>query len=464
MSSATILSFLLFTFTFLLFKLFLHPKQNTLNHKKPPGPPTLPIIGNLHMLGKLPHRALETLSKKYGPIMSLQLGFAFSEYGPYWRSVRKLCTLKLLSASKVEMFAPIRKDELDVLVKSLKKAALEGEAVNVSDVVETLIEDIVYKMILGRSKYQQFDLKRIVRQAMILFGAFNLADYVTWMGHFDIQGITRACKKTSKELDEVLEVIVTDHEQAINVDTPHHEEDFVDTLLSTMHQTVDLENEQNNVINRTNIKAALLDLILAGIDTSASVVEWALSELLRNSRVMKNLQDEIQNEIGCMRMVEEKDLKKLSYLDMVVDEILRLYPVGPLLLPRECRENIIIDGYFIEKKSRVIVNAWAIGRDPDVWSQNAEEFYPERFIDKKMNFHGQEFECIPFGSGRRRCPGIHFGLITVKLVIAQLVHCFNWELPHDITPSNLNMEEKFGLTIPRAHHLYAIPHYRLVIN
>ncbi|CAI8585835.1 unnamed protein product [Vicia faba] len=242
------------------------------------------------------------------------------------------------------MFAPIRKDELDVLVKSLKKAALVGEAVNVSHVVQTLIEDIVFKMILGRSKYQQFDLKMIVRQTMILFGAFNLADYVTWMGYFDLQGITRACKKTSKELDKLLEVIVTDHEQAINVDTPHHEQDFVDTLLSTMHQTVDLENEQNNVINRTDIKAVLLDLTLAGIDTSTSVVEWALSELLRNSRVMKNLQDEIQNEIGCMRMIEEKDLKKLSYLDMVVDEILRLYPVGPLLVPRECRENITIDG------------------------------------------------------------------------------------------------------------------------
>ncbi|XP_058761470.1 cytochrome P450 CYP736A12-like [Vicia villosa] len=505
MSSATILSFLLFTFTFtyLSFKLFFHPKQK---HKKPPGPPSLPIIGNLHMLGTLPHRTLQTLSKKYGPIMSLQLGqvptivisssktaelflkthdlvfasrpkiqaskifsygsvgLSFSEYGPYWRSVRKLCALKLLGASKVEMFAPIRKNELDVVVKSLKKAALVGEVVNVSDVVETLVEDIVYKMILGRSKYQQFDLKRIVKQTMILFGAFNLADYVTWLGHFDLQGITRACKKTSKELDGVLEVIVSDHEQATNVDKPHHEEDFVDMLLSTMHQTKDLENGQNNVINRTHIKAILLDLIVAGIDTSATVIEWALSELLRNPRVMEKLQDEIRNEVGDMRMIEENDLKKLDYLDMVVDEILRLYPVGPLLLPRECRENISIDGYFIEKKTRVIVNAWAIGRDHDVWSQNADEFYPERFIDKIMNFHGQEFECIPFGSGRRRCPGIHLGLITVKLVIAQLIHCFNWELPRNITPSNLNMEEKFGLTIPRAHHLYAIPSYRLVSN
>ncbi|CAK8537675.1 unnamed protein product [Lathyrus sativus] len=501
MSYATIVSFLLFTFTFtyLSFNFFLHPKQK---HKKPPGPSTLPIIGNLHLLGKLPHRTLQSLSKKYGPIMSMQLGqvptvvissskaaelflkthdivFAnrpniqasklmsygskgvgFTEYGPYWRSMKKLCTLKLLSASKVDMFAPIRKHELDVLVKSLKKAALVGEVVNVSEAVETSIEDIMYKMILGRSKYEQFDLKRLAKQAMHLMGAFNVADYVTWLGLLDLQGITRACKKTSRELDEVLEVIITDHENATNVDQPHRE-DFVDILLSTMHQNVDLENEQNHVTNRTNIKAVLVDMILAGIDTSSTVIEWLLSELLRNPRVMKNLQDEIQNEVGFMRMVEEKDLKKFSYLDMVVDEILRLYPVGPLLIPRECIENITVDGYFIREKTRVIVNAWAIGRDHDVWSQNAEEFYPERFIDKKMNFYGQEFECIPFGSGRRRCPGIHLGLVTVKLAIAQLVHCFDWKLPHNITPSDLNMEEKFGLSIPRAQHLFAIPSYRL---
>ena len=228
MFSATILSFILFTFTFtyLSFKLFFHPKQK---HKKPPGPPTLPIIGNLHMLGKLPHRTLQSLSKKYGPIMSFKLGqvpavvissskaaelflkthdlvFAsrpkiqasklmsygskgvgFAEYGPYWRSMRKLCTLKLLSASKVEMFASIRKEELSVLVKSLEKAALVGEVVDVSEAVENLVEDIMYETLFGRSKYEQFDLKKLVQQTLTLFGAFNLADYIPWLGSFDLQ-------------------------------------------------------------------------------------------------------------------------------------------------------------------------------------------------------------------------------------------------------------------------------------
>jgi hypothetical protein len=227
--AATIFAFLLFTFTYILFKLFLHPKQNTINQRKPPGPPTLPIIGNLHLLGTLPHRTLHSLSKKYGPIMSLQFGqvpaviissskaaesffkthdivfssrpktqateliangskgVGFSEYGPHWRNVRKLCTVNLLSASKVEMFGPSRKQELDVLVKSLEKAALVGEVVNLSEVVWNLIEDIVYKMILGGTKHEQFDVKKLAKEGIALIGAFNLADCVPWLGAFDLQ-------------------------------------------------------------------------------------------------------------------------------------------------------------------------------------------------------------------------------------------------------------------------------------
>ncbi|CAL5189641.1 unnamed protein product [Lathyrus oleraceus] len=201
-------------------------------------------------------------------------------------------------------------------------------------------------------------------------------------------------------------------------------------------------------------------MLVATIDTPSNSVEWTLSELFKNPRVMKILQDEIQNEVRNKIMIEEKDLKKLNYLDMVVDETLRVHPVAPLLVPRESRESIIIDGYFIKEKTRVIVNAWEIGRDPNVWSENVEEFYPGRFIDKKMNYHGQEFESIPFGSGRRRCPGIQLGLTIIKLVTAQLIHCFNWELPYNMSSSNLNMDEKFGLSMPRAQHLHAIPRYQ----
>ncbi|XP_028801114.1 cytochrome P450 CYP736A12-like [Neltuma alba] len=164
---------------------------------------------------------------------------------------------------------------------------------------------------------------------------------------------------------------------------------------------------------------------------------------------------------GNEQKVEELHLLKFNYLDLVVKETLRLYPAGPLLLPRETREDIIIGGYHIEKKSRVLINAWAIGRDSNVWSNNAETFYPERFMNSGIELQGQDYELIPFGSGRRGCPGTQLGLRTVKLVIAQLVHCFNWELPSGMNPTDLDMSEEFGLAITRANHLLAIPSCRL---
>ena len=157
------------------------------------------------------------------------------------------------------------------------------------------------------------------------------------------QGLKRGYKKLHKALDKVLEKIIKEHEQADNVDKGRHK-DFIDILLSMMHQPMDPQNEQNHVIDRTNTKAVVLGMIVGSIDTTAIVIQWALSELLRHPRVMKIHQDVIENEVGMRRIVA--DLNKLSHLDTVVNETLRLYPVGPLLLRRE---------------SQVIINAWTIG-------------------------------------------------------------------------------------------------------
>ncbi|XP_028792307.1 cytochrome P450 CYP736A12-like [Neltuma alba] len=235
--------------------------------------------------------------------------------------------------------------------------------------------------------------------------------------------------------------------------------DIVDILLSCLKDSHD--DEQNPVKDRTNIKAILLDLLSGAIDTSVTVSLWVFSELLKNPRVMKKLQHELENLVGKSNLVEEVDLPRLTYLDMVVKETLRLHPVAPLLLPRVSTKDITINGYYIRNKSRVIVNVWAIGRDPKIWSDNAEAFYPERFLNSNVDLRGKDFQLIPFGSGRRGCPGMQLGLITVKLVIAQLMHCFNWELPQGVSPDEVDMTEKFGLLIPRANHLVALPSYCL---
>ncbi|WVZ14316.1 hypothetical protein V8G54_011882 [Vigna mungo] len=236
--------------------------------------------------------------------------------------------------------------------------------------------------------------------------------------------------------------------------------DFVDILLSLMYQPEDVQNHQD-AIDRTNVKAIILDIIIASFETSSSTVEWAMSQLLRHPTIMKRLQQELEHVVGMNRHVEENDLEKLSYLNMVVKETLRLHPVGPLLVPRECREDVTIDGYLIKKKTRVMVNVWAIGRDPKVWDK-AEIFDPTRFENNNVDVRGNDFRILPFGSGRRGCPGIHMGLTTISLILAELVHCFDWMLPLGMSCDELDMEEIFALAMPRKKHLLTRPVYRLL--
>ncbi|XP_028800133.1 cytochrome P450 CYP736A12-like [Neltuma alba] len=232
-------------------------------------------------------------------------------------------------------------------------------------------------------------------------------------------------------------------------------------MLSLIRQPTDLYDDQNSVIDRDHLKAILAYMIFAATDASVIVVDCALSELLRHPRVIKNLQTELQNVVGMNRMVDEADLAELSYSDMVIKETLRLHPPAPLLIPRESMKDVTVNGYCIRKKSRIMMNAWAIGRDPKLWSDDAYMFYPERFIDNNIDIHGHNYQFLPFGSGRRRCPGLQMGMTTVKLVVAQLVQCFSWELPCGVCPSDLDMNEKFGLTVRRTKHLQVVPTCRL---
>ncbi|PQQ04864.1 cytochrome P450 CYP736A12-like [Prunus yedoensis var. nudiflora] len=185
----------------------------------------------------------------------------------------------------------------------------------------------------------------------------------------------------------------------------------------------------------------------------------ALAELMRHPKAMKKLQKELEDVVGLERMVEESDLEKLDYLSMVVKETLRLHPVAPLLA-HAATEDCTVNGYHIPKKSYVIINAWAIGRDPSAWT-DAEEFIPERFEGSDVDVRGNHYQLISFGSGRRRCPGIQLGLTVVQLMLAQLVHCFDWELPNNMLPEELDMSEAFGITMARVKRLIAIPSYRL---
>ncbi|XP_010537440.1 PREDICTED: cytochrome P450 CYP736A12-like [Tarenaya hassleriana] len=468
----------------------------------PPGPRGMPVVGHLHMLGKLPHQTLTHLSKIYGPIMSIKLGtvrtivvsspraaelflktydhvFAsrpktqaagiffngskavtLTPYGTHWRNVRKLYVVHLLNTSKIIQFKPIRTEEIGRVIDRVKTAAEKNEVVNVSKILLELFENLVYRMILGRSKNDDdVKLKELVEEMVSLAGAFNISDYLPLLAPLDLQGLFRRMKQLRKSMDIILDKIIEEHEHQKDYKSKD-DKDFVDVLLSLLNQSIDPQDKNSEIIDRNHVIVILLDMVGASLETSVKAIEWIFSEILKNPRVMKKLQDELETIIGKDRMVQESDLSKLTYLDMVIKEGLRLHPVGPFLVPHESMEDVVVDGFYIPRNSRILINVWSIGRDRDVWGDNVEEFYPERFENEDIDIQGLDFKLIPFGSGRRRCPGMHMGILNVRLVLAQLVHSFYWKMPHGMALEDIDMDEKFGLTVGRANNVFAIPIYR----
>lgn len=278
--------------------------------------------------------------------------------------------------------------------------------------------------------------------------------------HVVDKGLARRAKVIHRAIDKVLEGIIKEHEQDT---TGKYKGDFLDTILSVMDQPMTNAQDKVDMLDRTNVKAIVLDLISGSYESSSTVMDWAFSELMRSPRTRKRLQQELRTVVGMNRMVEESDLSKLSYLDMVIKETFRLYPPGPLLIPHESTEDIKINGYYIPKRTQVIVNAWALGRDINAWADDVEEFKPERFANSSVDLKGRDFQLIPFGSGRRGCPGMNLALINTRLFLAQMVHCFDWELPEGMSPSDLDMTEEVGLSLSKAKHLFLVPSYRLLV-
>jgi len=198
-------------------------------------------------------------------------------------------------------------------------------------------------------------------------------------------------------------------------------------------------------------------MVLGGSDTTSTTLEWAMSELIRNPGTMKKVQEEVRRIARDKSKIEDNDIDEMKYLKCVIKETLRLHPPAPLLVPRETTSNVKLGGYDIPEKTMVIVNAWAIQRDPEFW-EKPEEFLPERFEKGEFNFNGRDFQFIPFGSGKRKCPAMTFGLATVEYVLANLLCHFDWKLSKSgESDSDLDLTEKYGLTTSRKEPLHLEP-------
>lgn len=197
-------------------------------------------------------------------------------------------------------------------------------------------------------------------------------------------------------------------------------------------------------------------MFVGGTDTTSTAIEWAMAELIRKPSSMKKAQAEVRRVVGNKGKVEEQDIIEMDYLKCVVKETLRLHPPLPLILPRESSAPVKLGNYDIPPKTRLVINVWAIQRDPKLWN-NPEEFIPERFNDNPIDYKGQDFEFIPFGSGRRVCPGLSFGLSVVEYVVASLLYWFNWDLPDGANCESLDMSEAHGLTVNKKTNLLLAP-------
>ncbi|KAL6272978.1 hypothetical protein ACE6H2_023670 [Prunus campanulata] len=465
----------------------------------PPGPWKLPLIGNLHQLaGSLPHHCLTDLAKKYGPIMHLKLGqvstivisspqlaeevlkinkAAFSERpaliaaaifsyncaglifvpdNDHWREMRKVCMLELLSAKRVRSFASIRNEEASSLVQSISLS--EGQPVNLSDLIFNMQNCIPARAALGKKCKHQQEFISLVEEMRTFVAGFDLPDLFPSLKFLRyVTGLKPAWEKLHRKMDRILEEVINDHREKRkaafaslsnknNKESCHQEEeeeDLVDVLLQ-LQESGELQIDLTSTI----IKAVTLDLYFAGSETVAATTEWAMSELVRHPRAMEKAQAEVRHVVaglGNEKKLEDEDMKKLDYLKLVIKETLRLHPPLPLI-PRQLAEaddddqsGLLfhkIGGYYIPSRSRVLINAWGIGRDPQYW-ENPDCFMPERFQGSRVDFRGNDFKFIPFGGGKRICPGILFGTTSVELALAQLLYHFNWKLPPHSPPAVL---------------------------
>ncbi|XP_027060890.1 tabersonine 16-hydroxylase 2-like [Coffea arabica] len=289
----------------------------------------------------------------------------------------------------------------------------------------------------------------------IFLSGFNITDmYPSFKILERITRIRHKLERLHKQIDEVVENILNEHRVKRAESTPGYGEakqDLVDVLLN-----IQQSGEFGVPLTDNNIKAVIFEMYFAGVETSSTTMAWAMAEMIKNPRLLKISQNEVRQIYGEMGNVDESRLHELKYLQAVIKEAMRLHPAASLLLPRECSEQCEIQGYEIPVKTRVFINAWAIGRDPDYWTE-PEKFIPERFLDSEINFKGKTFNYIPFGAGRRMCPGISFALPNIELLLAQLLYHFDWKLPGDLEQEQLDMTEVFGVTVRPKQDLLLIP-------
>ncbi|KAJ3674319.1 hypothetical protein LUZ60_004935 [Juncus effusus] len=457
----------------------------------PPSPPSRPITGHLHLFKKPLHRTLTRLSATHGPILRLQFGsrpvllvsspqltteiftkhdvtfanrpkfpsakhisndyttFVSSSYGPNWRNLRRIATVEVLSSHRLSQCEHVRSDEVRLLARRLFVNSEWENGFAKLDVRISFFElvlNVIMRMIAGKRYYGEETedskearrFKHMVEEAVSIAGASNLQDFLPVLRLFDFGGVQKRMKNLAAVRNELSQKLI---DEMRSLRGERREKTMIGDLL-------ELQLNEPELYTDVAIRSLCLSILQAGTDTSSNTMEWALSLLLNHTSKLLKSRTEIDEIIGFDRLISESDLQNLPYLQNIITETLRLYPVVPLLVPHENSEDCKIGGFDVPRGTMLLVDVYGMQRDPNVW-EDPTEFKPERFEDGK----GEGKWRCPFGMGRRGCPGEALAKKIIQLTIGMMIQCFEWQR---IEGKEVDMTEGSGITMPRKVALEAM--------
>ncbi|KAK6939680.1 Cytochrome P450 [Dillenia turbinata] len=461
----------------------------------PPTPfPSLPILGHFHLLRKPIHRCLSKISDRYGPIVLLHFGYrkvlvisspelaeecftkndvvfanrprflagkiigsnctniVWAPYGDHWRNLRRISALEILSAHRLRTLSAVRSDEVNFLIRRLLKASKMNQTVDMKSAFFEVMMNAVMRMISAKRFYgeevedseEARRFREIQKETLEISLSNNVGEFLPMIRWFD--GSEKKLWALKIKRDLFYQNLI-DQNRKLQIDTSLSDKtkqnrNLIQVLLSMQETDPAYYTDQF-------IMGLLQALFIAGTDTSTGTMEWALSLLLNHPQVLKKARTEIDNIVGSGRLIDETDLGGLPYLRSIILETLRMYPITPIITPHESSNDCTVGGYHVPRGTILFVNIWSIQNNPKFWA-DPRTFNPERFLGVEGGRDG--FKFMPFGSGRRGCPGEGFAILMIALVLGSIIQCFDWERNHE---NLIDMSEGIGFLLSKAQPLQA---------
>ncbi|KAK7272605.1 hypothetical protein RJT34_29314 [Clitoria ternatea] len=468
---------LLLTYT-LIHMICMHARTKKRNYNYPPGPSLLTLVGNLSEIVQRPQQSLAKLAMIHGPIMQLKLGqlttivissadiakeilqthdllfsnrripqavivqnhdlysMAFLPVSPLWRDLRKICNNQLFSSKTLDASQETRHKKLQELLSDVHRSSLKGEAVDIGSATFrttiNVLSNAIFSLDFVNSAGEAEEYRGIVENLGIVIATPNLVDFFPVLKTVDPQGIRKRSTTYVPKLFNIFDYLINKRLELRGGENFVTNNDMFDSFLN-------ISQESGQKMDKEMFKHLLLDLFVAGTDTTSYAIKLAMTELIHNPDKMSKAKIELAETIGIGNPMMESDITRLPYLQAIVKETLRLHPSAPLLLPRKAKIEMEINGYIVPQGAQVLINAWATGRDPSMW-ENPNLFSPERFLGSKIDVKGRHFHLIPFGGGRRICPGLPLAMRMLHLILGSFINIFDWELENTVQLADLNRE------------------------